>query len=47
MPETIDGSFYRGQVHIGFKDSVLEASSALRHSAELKNVFADHRNFQF
>ncbi|XP_066928996.1 uncharacterized protein [Clytia hemisphaerica] len=40
IPDDIDGSFYRGQVHIGFKDSVLQASSALRHSAELKNVLA-------
>ncbi|XP_014677904.1 PREDICTED: uncharacterized protein LOC106817733 [Priapulus caudatus] len=38
IPETMEGSFYRGQVHIGVKDAVFQASSPLRHATELKNI---------
>lgn len=37
-PETIDGSFYQGQVCIGIKDAILEPSSPLRHSTELSKI---------
>ena len=31
IPEELDGSWYEGEVHVGFKDAVLEAS-AIHHS---------------
>ena len=34
-PETIDGSFYRGDAFVGIKDAILEPSSPLRHCTEL------------
>lgn len=39
IPETIDGSFYRGQVFVGLKDAVLEPSSALHHCTELGKFY--------
>ncbi|XP_066914216.1 uncharacterized protein [Clytia hemisphaerica] len=38
IPDDISQSFYRGDVHIGFKESAFEPSSALRHSTELKEL---------
>lgn len=38
IPETIEGSFYRGQVYVGVKDAVLEASSPIRHCTELCKI---------
>lgn len=38
IPETMEGSFYRGQVHVGLKDAVFQASSPLPHATELKNI---------
>lgn len=35
IPEAIDDSWYDGQVHVGFKDSVYELSSSVRHLCEL------------
>ncbi|CAB4039823.1 Hypothetical predicted protein, partial [Paramuricea clavata] len=35
IPDSIDGSFYDGQVYVGLKDNVFEPSSALRHACEL------------
>jgi hypothetical protein len=42
-PDSIDGSFYRGQVHVyvGIKDAILEASSPLRHSTELGKILKE------
>ena len=37
LPDSIDGSFYDGQVHVGLKENVFEPSSALRHACELHN----------
>ena len=37
IPDSIDGSFYDGQVYVGLKDNVFEPSSALRHACELKS----------
>ena len=41
IPETIDGSFYRGQVFVALKDATLEPSSPLRHSTELSKLLRD------
>lgn len=38
VPDSINGSFYRGDVYVSYKDSILQPSSPLRHAAELKNV---------
>ena len=38
IPREITGSFYRGDVYVGFKDSVLQPSSPLRHAAELAEI---------
>ena len=38
IPSSIDSNFYRGDVHIGFKDSILQPSSPFRHAAELKEI---------
>jgi hypothetical protein len=38
IPEDINSSFYRGDVFIGFKDSVLQPSSPLRHATELQTI---------
>ena len=39
IPETIEGSFYRGKVHVGLKDSIFEHSSPIKHAAELNKIF--------
>ena len=38
IPESINGSFYHGQVCVGIKDSVFETSSTYRHTTELNNL---------
>ena len=38
IPETIDDSWYDGEVHVGFKDAVFEPSSALCHAAEFCSI---------
>lgn len=38
IPETIEGSFYRGKVYVGLKDSTFQHSSPLRHATELKQI---------
>ena len=35
LPDKIDGSWYEGDVHVGFKDAVFQPSSCLRHLCEL------------
>ena len=35
IPDTITGSFYRGQVYVGVKDMVFQPSTPLRHATEL------------
>ena len=37
VPDKIDGSWYEGEVHVGFKYAVFELSSCLRHLCELHN----------
>ena len=38
IPPTCEGSWYIGQVYVGIKDAVFEASSPIRHAAELYNI---------
>ena len=38
VPETLEGSFYRGSVFVGLKDNAFEASSPLRHMAEFNQI---------
>jgi hypothetical protein len=38
IPNSIDESFYRGNVHVGLKDPIFEPSSAMRHTSELYNI---------
>ncbi len=35
IPETFEGSWYKGKVFVGFKNAVFQASSPLRHACEL------------
>ena len=35
IPDSIEESWYRGQVLVGYKDAALEASSPMRHATEL------------
>lgn len=42
VPESIEGSFYHGQVHVGLKENAFEPSSALRHAAELSKALGSH-----
>ena len=41
IPESINGDFYAGKVHIGLKDPIFQPSSPLRHATELYNVLLD------
>lgn len=38
IPESIEGSWYEGEVYVGYKDAVLQPSSALRHATELHDI---------
>ena len=44
IPDTIEGSFYTGQVFIGLKDSVFEPSSPIRHATELYKILLRRMN---
>lgn len=37
----VDSSFYRGEVHVSYKDSIFQASSPWRHSAEMAKMLQD------
>ena len=41
VPESIDGSFYDGQVYVGLKENCFEPSSLIRHITELFNIIKD------
>ena len=41
IPESINESFYRGNVHVGLKDPIFEPSSAARHASELYDIITD------
>lgn len=38
IPETIEGSWYKGEVHVGYKDAVFQPSSALRHATKVHSI---------
>ena len=38
IPESINGNFYSGKVHIGLKDPIFQPSSPIRHATELYNI---------
>ena len=38
IPTSLDGSFYRGNVHVGIKEAMFEPSSAIRHATELNKI---------
>jgi hypothetical protein len=38
IPDSIEGSFYRGDVYIGLKDAIFQPSSSLRHMTELYDI---------
>lgn len=42
IPDNTSDSFYKGQAFVINKDKVTQASSALRHSTELKNLITVH-----
>ena len=44
IPDTIEGSFYTGQVFIGLKDSVFEPSSPIHHATELYKILSRRMN---
>ena len=41
IPESINGNFYTGKVHIGLKDPIFQPSSPLRHATELYDILLD------
>ncbi|XP_071953699.1 uncharacterized protein [Antedon mediterranea] len=41
IPETIEGSFYQGQVYTALKDSVFQSSSPLRHATEIMSMLKE------
>ncbi|XP_019855518.1 PREDICTED: uncharacterized protein LOC109584280 [Amphimedon queenslandica] len=47
IPESMDGSWYRGQVFIGIKDAIFEPSSPLRHATELYHCLLPHMANRF
>ena len=44
VPSTIEDSFYSGQVYVGLKDPIFEASSALRHATELNKIISQRNH---
>lgn len=44
IPESMEGSWYTGDVFIGLKDAIYEASSAIRHAKELSNILSSKIN---
>ena len=45
IPDSIEQSFYQGSVFVTLKDSVFQASSPLRHAAELSRILQQKVNF--
>ena len=44
IPETMEGSFYRGKVYVGLKDSTFQHSSSIRHATELKKILSSQES---
>ena len=38
IPDNIQELWYRGQVHVGYKDAAFEASSPMRHGTKLSSL---------
>ena len=38
IPESMDETFYGGQVYVGFKENCFESSTPWRHATELQSV---------
>ena len=38
IPDSVEGSFYRGRVHVGIKENAFQPSSSWRHACELINL---------
>ena len=45
IPESINGDFYAGKVHIGLKDPIFQPSSPLRHATELYHILLGEELF--
>lgn len=43
IPEKLEESWYNGQVYISLKDAVFEASSPIRHAAEMHSILVKER----
>jgi hypothetical protein len=41
VPSKIEESFYRGSVHVSYKDSIFQASSPWRHATEIARMIQD------
>ena len=41
IPESVEYSWYTGNVHVGLKEAVFEPSSSLRHAVEVYNLLTD------
>ena len=46
IPDNIQESWYRGQVHVGYKDAAFEASSPMRHGTELSSLLSSNSKLQ-
>ena len=38
IPEAVEGCWYEGEVHVGYKDAVFQPSYALHHATELHSI---------
>ena len=47
IPNTTDESFYHGEVFVGIKEAAFEASSGLRHAAELYGTLVSLSNIKY
>ena len=45
IPDSIEESWYRGQVLVGYKDAAFEASSPMRHLTELGSILSSNADF--
>ena len=44
IPESMEGSWYAGEIFVGIKDAAFEPSSPIRHATELYNFLVDRMN---
>ncbi|CAI2175427.1 19467_t:CDS:1, partial [Funneliformis geosporum] len=43
IPESINGDFYIGKVHIRLKDPIFQSSSPLHHAMELYDILLNKK----